>query len=196
MVEENVDYKVTSFQGNNPLGGRPTEEYYLTLETAKQIAMMTGTNNKANNKLKENSKLVRKYFILMEETLRNYEDWNTSRGLEKNGWNEMKKYVSEWCKRKGFDYTLNTFYIREANLLNQALLNHSASEINYILKNDDKITRDHLDVSINNALNELQQLNSNLLIADIDFDTRKDIIYKTCDTKYIGLKETFEKLVA
>lgn len=42
----------------------------LTLDIAKEIAMSSGTSNRANKELKENSKLCRKYFILMEKAVK------------------------------------------------------------------------------------------------------------------------------
>lgn len=56
--EENVDFISFSEKAEKPLGGRPSTEYVLTIDTAKEIAMVEN-----NSKGKE----VRKYFIEVEK---------------------------------------------------------------------------------------------------------------------------------
>ena len=53
--EENVDYIVFLIFEENPnsLGGRPSKDYFLTIETAKEISMLQRT---------EKGKEARKYF--------------------------------------------------------------------------------------------------------------------------------------
>lgn len=188
--KENTDYiRNRNFAkgDKNGHGNKTTTEYKLTVKCAKKISMQQG------NKIGD---VVQDYFILMEETLRNYESWDISRGLEKKGWNEMKQCVKDWCMRKGYDYNDRVFYIREANLINQSLLGYSASEINWLLNNNDRITRNHLSTSINKAIQNLQQLNQSLLFNDISFEQRKQIIETTCKNKYSELKVEFLNVVA
>ena len=59
-LTENVDFIVFTQKGENPKGGRPEQDYILTLDSAKHIAMMS-----QSKKAKE----VRNYFV---ETERNY----------------------------------------------------------------------------------------------------------------------------
>jgi phage anti-repressor protein len=40
---ENIDFIVFHQQGKNPLGGRPTIEYYFTIESAKHVALASRT---------------------------------------------------------------------------------------------------------------------------------------------------------
>jgi phage anti-repressor protein len=59
---DNVDYiKVFPESGKNPLGGRPEQEYHLTIEMAKELAMVE------NN---ERGKEARRYFIEQERIAR------------------------------------------------------------------------------------------------------------------------------
>lgn len=182
---EGKDYEVGESQSQNR-NKCSKNIIKLTVNCAKKIAM------RQNNEMGD---LVCDYFILMEEAVRDYENWNVSRGIEKDGWNRMTKCIEDWCKRKGLDYTIRQFYIREANLLNESLLGFPAIEINWMLKNNDKLTRNHLTTQINNAINFLQELNCSLLFADMEFQERKQIVETTCKNKYSNLKIEFEKFI-
>ena len=61
QLVENADYLVLPQKGKNPNGGRPLKDYHITLDAAKSIAMMSGT---------EKGKEVRQYFIQCEKDLR------------------------------------------------------------------------------------------------------------------------------
>ena len=163
---ENKDYIISCFgesQNENKHGGNNKNKITLTLECAKKIAM------RQNNEMGD---LVCNYFILMEKMLRNYESWIGTREPEKENWNYMISCLDEWCKKRDFDYTDKAFRIREANLLNVSLTGYKASELRTLLKCKDNITRDNLTKEINKALDELQIINSTLLIGNLDYEVR------------------------
>lgn len=58
---ENQDYEVFAEKGENPKGGRPSKEYALSINAAKEISMMSQT---------EKGKQARRYFIACEEKLK------------------------------------------------------------------------------------------------------------------------------
>ena len=52
-------------------GGRPSIDYILKLEIAKEICLVAGTSPRANEQLKKKSKEYRKYLIQFEEKYKN-----------------------------------------------------------------------------------------------------------------------------
>jgi hypothetical protein len=54
FINENQDYEVFPNFGKNSEGGRPTTEYALTIDAAKEISMVEGN---------ERGKKARRYFI-------------------------------------------------------------------------------------------------------------------------------------
>lgn len=181
---ENIDYTIVdSIHQNGGIknmrgGDKKSKDYFTTLDMAKNLALVE------NN---DNGILVRKYFMAMEKTLKDYEKWVNDRGLSKQGWNEMKPQIKLWCERNGYDSTLDIFYMREANMINKALTGFTASELNSYIGSKDNITRDHLSAELNKAIESLESTNTNLLISDSDFDFRKGVIEKVCKTKYSEL---------
>ena len=163
-------------------------EYYLTLDCAKDICMTVGSSNRTNKETKDISKMVRNYFKLMEKTLRNYEKWITIRNPEKENAKLMKLKIADWCDTNGYDKTLDVFYTREFNLLNESLTGLKAQGIKSYLNYKDIQTREHLNSDINSALDYLQKLNISLLDANISFEERSKIIKITCDNQYSHLK--------
>ena len=58
---QNQDFVVFSDSGNNPKGGRPTKDYHLTLDMAKELSMVERN---------EKGKQARQYFIECEKRLK------------------------------------------------------------------------------------------------------------------------------
>lgn len=58
---ENQDFVVSSGSGNNPKGGRPAKDYHITLDMAKELAMVERN---------EKGKQARQYFIECERKLK------------------------------------------------------------------------------------------------------------------------------
>lgn len=169
-------------------GDRKSKDYLFTLDTAKSLAMIE------NNDL---GRLVRDYFVLMERTLRNYKEWTNVRGEEKSGYNNMVMELTKWIERNGHDIKdLKVFRVRECNMLNIALTGMSATEIRSYFESKDEITRDNLTTEYNKALSKLQELNTSLLISDLDYTMRSGIIENTCKRQYphLYIKEQMEKI--
>lgn len=185
--EKEKDY--TLLKGNcTTMRPNASIDYILTLDLAKEICMVTGVAPRTNKETKQLSKIVRTYFIIMEKTLRNYENWILTREPEKDGANIMRSHIASWCDRNNYDKTLKKFYTREFNLLNESLVGLDAQGIKCEIGYKDKQTREHLLELENRALSFLQDLNISLLDVDMSFEERTEIIKRTCDNKYANLK--------
>lgn len=67
-VIEDVDF--TLLKGKtSETGGRPSIEYILKLDIAKEICMVTGIAPRTNDETKKLSKKFRQYFIQVEKKL-------------------------------------------------------------------------------------------------------------------------------
>ncbi|MGL4452501.1 MAG: antA/AntB antirepressor family protein [Sarcina sp.] len=185
------DYEVLRKLEKNSKGGRPEENYMLTLETAKAVALGAGTTKNSGKEVREKGQLVRKYFITMEKILKEYELWLNTRHPEREGYKKMKYTICEWCKRRDYDYLEDIFYTREANMLNLALTGMKAMDIRVTKHVLDKQTRDNLSLEVNQALATLQEINIALLQSDMDFDIREQIIKNNCEITYKHIKENF-----
>lgn len=186
---ENADFvclleKSKTQRKDGQLGAKVKNKISLTLNCAKKIAM------RQNN---ENGDLVCDYFILMENILKEYEKWSLVREPEKCGANDMRQAIKQWCERNNMDSTIQLFYTREFNMLNENLTGFKAVDIRDLKHISDNKTRDNLDIEVNKALHMLQFTNIALLNSDIGFDIRSEIIKKTCNSTYKNIKEEFLK---
>lgn len=96
---ENVDYEVFNKIVKNSNGGRPTTEYKLTVNMAKELSMIE------NN---EQGREFRKYFIMAEEIANNFSQWNVTRNDAKG---KKIKMDRAWIEQTG---VTNTSRLQEA----------------------------------------------------------------------------------
>lgn len=133
---ENVDYKLDSplkVNQNHKGGDRRSIDYLIQVSTAKEIAMVAGSKGGNTSKeLKEMSKLVRKYFIVIEKAFKNRTNWNQYRkntlinckelrGALITKREELLNGVPEWI-------TNGNLYSIEFSLLNSVILGMSATQ--------------------------------------------------------------------
>lgn len=165
-------------------GYQEVKTYTLSIETAKHVSMMENT---------ESGRLVRDYFIKMENALKDYEQWIAVREPQKESYKEMTKALDDI--RISNDKSPNRFsYMNEADMINVALTGYTAKQIKEIMDYDDKTTRDHFNAKINSAIDFLQQLNIEEIYLGTDYQTRKLKINKICDRKYDDIKKYVNEL--
>lgn len=196
-IENWINDKGGSLEGN-PENTKVTDltgmgykkEYKLTLDIGKEICMVTGLGNKTGEKLRENSKLIRKYFILLEKAIKKGVDWEKVRHPEKKSYKTMcatlEKNYMETHDGKKPNFTL---YSNNADMLNLALFGYKSKKMKKILEVEytDNL-RDNLQIKANDALDEIQTMNNNLVVSNIDYQTRKMIINTTCKAKFMDLR--------
>lgn len=166
----------------NPTNGITIQNYLLTTDMAKELCMISKS---------EIGSTIRKYFILIEKTLRKYEDWNLTREPEKINANKLKSSLKSWAIKNFANPDEKGVYAREFNLINKSLVGKTALEIKLYLDYKDKQTREHLSQQLNKAIDDIQIFDINLLSCGIDFEDRKRMIENLCEINYKNIKEEF-----
>lgn len=180
-------------------GKKPTIEYNLTLDSAKSISMVAGAKARNTNKeLKEMSKLVRKYFIIVEKAFKNRVKWNHNRKNTLINCKELRgaliihkqnllNGVPEWM-------TISNLYIIEFSLLNSVILGMSATQ--YRKENNISDTDQIRNYFSDDQLDDVERLeryDAQLIISQeiFSYDERKQILQKEYNrvkdrkTKYV-----------
>lgn len=136
-----------------------SKEYFLTIELSKEIAMYTGTALHASSELKKTSKLVRKYFILMEKAVKRNIEWELIRYPLREGYKKMQDALNQYMNRMIQKDADDWDYRIEADALNVIATGFPAKEIRLFVGCKDNITRDSLTATYNEYLMKLQELN-------------------------------------
>ncbi len=161
-------------------GGSNRVDYLLTLDTAKEISMFAGALPRANEELQNRSRLVRKYFILMENIVRDKNVWDKLRAKTKKGYKPMDVALAEYIARNQHRVADHWDFKKEANIINLILFGYKAQDIRLIKGIFDKVDlRDCLTTEQQAYIDEAQKLNSTLLQADVEDSMRYKIIYKS-----------------
>lgn len=169
---ENKDYISFSQNCEKPVGGRPTLEYSLTLDCAKNISMMENTDNGA---------LCRQYFILMEKAVKKNTEWEMIRYPLRKGYNDMKAALNAYMNRMVQKDADDWDYRIEADALNIIATGFPAKEIRLFVGCKDNITRDSLTTTYNKYLLKLQEWN--ILFLGMNLNRYE---------RYLKLKESFD----
>lgn len=186
---ENTDFECISEKSetqrkNGQKGMTIKNKITLTLKCAKKIAMRQNNNQ---------GDLVCDYFILVESTLKDYEEWEKVRFPEKQNANLLKSELKKWASKNFMDFNDRGVYSREFNMLNKNLCNgKNALDLKLYIGYADKNTRDHLTQETNSAMDYIQKFDIGLIQNNIDFDTRDKMIKVICDTQYKNIGELFK----
>lgn len=152
-LEINIDYEFSPSKGKtSPRGGRPTKEYYLKVSTAKEVAMIAGAKGgRTSAKLKEMSRLARKYFLAVEKAFKNRESWNYDRAetlIKHESWRKTVGQNQNRLRTTMPNWSNGNVYAGEVNMVNHVLLGKSARD--YLTENG----YDHKKVPLRNILSE------------------------------------------
>lgn len=196
-LQENEDW---TFAQACVKGGRPKQVVKLKLESAKHLVMTIGMDKNSSEEVREKGNLVRKYFVLMEKAFRDYEKWTMIREPQKESEKALKVELDKaYIKRKtneGIEVTKTPahVYSNESNMINRALIGMTSKQLKELLEYKDKSTRDHFNSKINKTIDNIQIMDMALVIAGMDYNTRKEIVENHCKSNYIDIKEHFEEI--
>lgn len=153
-----------------------TDEYYLTLNCAKEIAMVIGVLPRISKDTKEKSKKARKYFIAIEKVLKKAIEWELIRKPEKKLYKEMCEELKLYMLRnfnkepKFYDYS------NEADAINQICLGAKAKQIKIYIDAQDDNTREWLNAKYNTYITKIEELNIMYLRMNIQKEQRYNLI--------------------
>lgn len=182
--ERNKDYFIVRNQKEvirktekNPKGGRPEKEYTLTLDTAKNVALMENTDI---------GRLTRDYYISMEKAIHNYIEWEKMRYPQKPVTNRIKKalyskYIKIFKEKPKNDY----FMTANMDMINLIAFGFRAGEINeYLNRPNDGKTREHLRTECLERLTFLLEQHEILIKRGFNFNTRERELVAMYKVKY------------
>ena len=153
-----------------------TKEYLLTIDCAKNVSMMEST---------ESGSLCRRYFILMEQIVSDNKEWLAIRDPEKVEYKNMSSEVDAWCFRIWNHHASRSEYAVEADMLNTIVTGKTSKQLKseYGIASNDLI-RDYLKKEHNEELLFLEQQNQVLLLMDMGFTERKNMLTKMHEVKF------------
>lgn len=157
-------------------GDVKSKTYTLTVDMAKQLAMIDK---------KESGFIARKYFILIEKIVANNKDWLAIRDPEKVEYKKMSEEVCNWCYRIWHRKAYRSDYAVEADMLNVIVSGKTSQQLKseYGVSANDLI-RDYLKKEHNEELLFLEKQNQVLLLMDMGFTERKNMLTKMHQVKF------------
>lgn len=165
----------------------------LKLDTAKDIAMYIGALPRTNKDTKEISRMYRKYFRLLEDIVYQNKEWFAIRDPEKEEYKKMSEEINNWCFRIWHRKAYRSDYAVEADMLNTIVTGKTSQQLKseYGVASNDLI-RDYLKKEHNEELLFLEQQNQVLLLMNMGFTERKNMLTKMHEVKF----KNVEKVVA
>ena len=179
--EENIDFSLIRPIGlikEFAKGGDVKSiNYSLTIDMAKQLAIVDK---------KESGFVARRYFILMEQIVKDNKDWLDTRMPERKEYKDMCEALSNNIYKHSARPADKYDYSREANILNVIATGSSAQSIrNYFgLNSQNELTRDSLEKDYNEKLAFLQKQNMIYLGMDIPIVERVKMLMASFDIIY------------
>lgn len=177
---ENEDYKFSPKRAKtSKQGGRPSNEYSLTLDMAKELSMVE------NNKI---GRISRKYFIAIDKAFKARRLWNIDRWETLEHYKNYRKIINlskkelmptmpDWCKKRGDQ----GIFMGEANLLNEIIIGMSASDYRFkhCLPKDEPV-RNHFNNFELQMVAELEKFDTDLIRLQemYDYEERRSCLQK------------------
>ena len=174
-LAENVDFKPKMTNVIKPNGGRPPEDYVVTLDIAKMLAMVEKSDI---------GNLTRRYFILMEKAVKKMAEWSLIRTPLRKQYINLKKAMDSYLQRVAQISADEWDYKLEADALNTIATGFKAQAIRNFVGCQDNVTRDSLTAVYNGYLLFLEELDIILLGMNMGRYDRYKMLKDAFDVKY------------
>lgn len=181
IVFKDYAHKFTKEQINNMNSQQKSAngistDYYVTIENAKEIAMIAGVGNRVNKETKDISKIARKYFIYIEQAFKSRLEWNYDRDDTLIKCKTLKKAIMRFDK--DLETTKPTYmknnFVSEFCLLNEAIIKMSATQYRQAngLKKSDSIRNTFSERTLE-LVYELEVYDADLIMINNEFNREK-----------------------
>lgn len=176
---ENVDFTTVSqicdiVNGNG--GYTEITEYLLTLDMAKQLAMIE------NNEL---GVIARRYFISLERMILRNKEWWKIRNPEKYEYNKMCEELNAYTIKNHNREADHFDCAREAELLNVIVTGKKSAELRILYRVDTcDALRDSLRIDFNDQLLFLETQNQVLLLMNLPYEEREVMLTRMYNVKF------------
>ena len=123
----------------------------------------------------------------MERIVLENKEWLTIRDPEKEEYKKMSAEVDAWCFRIWHHHASRSEYAVEADMLNTIVTGKTSQQLKseYGVASNDMI-RDYLKKEHNEELLFLEQQNQVLLLMEMGFTERKNMLTKMHEVKFKG----------
>lgn len=178
---ENKDWFLLDIRASEGKRGNFSSNYKITVDFAKHLCMMART---------EKAHEIRNYFIYLEESIKDMKDWYNVRNPQKESYVKMTNIIKEqYMKEHDYKEPSTFIYTNNADMINMCLFGFKSKQIKGLLdiEYEDSL-RDNIVIECNKAIDEIQTLNANLVISNVDFQTRKVIITNACNAKFLSAR--------
>lgn len=174
---ENKDFITHSTKVETANGGYTiAKDYFITIYMAENLSLVEKT---------EIGQTVRDYFRLMRTLVKRNKEWWNVRDPEKEEYKKMSYEVDSWCLRVWNHHAHRSEYAVEADMLNIIVSGKTSRELKlqYGVSSNELI-RDYLKKEHNEELLFLEQQNQVLLLMDMGFTERKNMLSKMHEVKF------------
>lgn len=187
MIDIEIIDNITAM-GLNPSqlsANKISKSCMISLDTAKDIVMYVGAMPRTNKETKEISRMYRKYFRVLESVVEKNKEWWATRDPEKIEYKKMCAEIDSWCFRIWKRKAYRADYCVEADMLNVIVSGKTSQQLKakYGVSTYDLI-RDYLKKEHNEELLFLEQQNQVLLLMDMGFTERKNMLAKMHEVRF------------